>query len=128
MYEQILNNYCMGLISARETAAKLIEAGFPEDMQTVQNEKLRENMYRIRIEERSFDPAVDEIAEILEVANHDREICVRQYCKEGILVKEFSVTLYSPWTDAHKGFKFDNYCAVDNNANLIAFKKFIEEN
>ena len=128
MYEQILQNYLMGILSARETADKLLGAGFPEDMKTVMNEKIRENMERILVELRSFNRIVEQVNEILEMTNLDREITSRQFCKEGILIKEFSVIVYSPWTDAKGTFGFDNYCEQDNAAEFEAFEKFIGEN
>lgn len=128
MYEQILQNYLMGFLSARETAVKLIEAGFPEDLQAVLNEKIRENMERIRIEERSYNPCVKEANEILAVGNWDQHIEIQQVWDEGILNKIFIVELSSQWKDAKGTFEFDNFCHADNNANLSALKKWVEEN
>lgn len=128
MYKEILNNYCMGLLTARETASKLIDAGFPGDIQTVLNEKIRENMERIRIEKRSFEPCVNEVNKILAVKNCDYCISSDQFTRESILVKQMSVSLYSQWTDAKGTFEFDNYCASDNADNLAALKKWVEEN
>lgn len=128
MIQQILSNYCMGFISARETAAKLLDANFPEEIKTCLNEKIRENMERIRIEQRSYNPCVNKVNEILAVVNYDRSISVDQFVRESVLVKQMSVTLYASWTDARGTFEFDNYCEQDNAANLEALKKWVEEN
>lgn len=118
----------MGFLSARETADKLLEAGFPVDLKSVLNEKIRENMDRILVEGENYEPVIEEVNGILAVGNWDREIGIQQFTRDGILVKEFSVTIYSLYTSAKGTFVFDNYCAADNDANLAALKKWVEEN
>ena len=128
MFEEIFNNYQMGFLTARETSAKLLDAGFPESMIGVLNERFRENMQRILVERRSFEPCVNEVREILNVRHYDYSISEDRFTKDGILEQKFMVTLYASWTDARKVFEFDNYCAADNTKQIESLRKWVEEN
>lgn len=128
MYSEILENYAMGFIDARETAEKLIEAKFPDILCAALNNSIYENMQRLKVEEDSFYPALNEVTEIIKGCGCDKEIITREYMQEGILIKEFSVTLYSSWTDRREKFSFDNFSICDNRDELIRIKKYIEEN
>lgn len=129
MFEQILNNYCMGFITARETADKLLGAGFPKELKGCLNKSIYENMERILVELESFNPIVEEVKEILDMTNYDQEISIKKIVVDGVLVQEFKVRLFASWTTKESAtFEFDNYCASDNVENLKAFKKFVEEN
>lgn len=126
--EEVLKDFAMGFITAREAAEKLIDMGINDMIFGAFDSAIVENARRVKIERDSFLPALDKFDKMCEEYKFSHEIHASKKNNEGIIMQQFSVTIYSSFTDAKETFTFDNNSVIDNASELRSMEKFVEEN